>query len=316
MILSIEQLLSLMLGVISYKVQENDYLSVYSFSEEQIKYFEFSEFFLDRCKFQSSITIEFKTGASKISFDYNIVKIGSKDSIDIYVNGKEYKSIKINEIDNKGNIEVLLPNKEKEVCIYYPIDLELAIRNFNIDGDYEVIPPRKEKVLWLGDSITQGYGSDLTSYSYVNVANRILKYEVINQGIGGYYYDYKSLLPLNNFYPDKIIISLGTNQIYSLDIKETIDMFYNRLSELYPNVETIVITPIYRSDVDNALDLVINIRNLIVNKCKNYKNIKIINGLELIPHQEYLFKDKLHPNELGMKIYGENLSKIILENKK
>lgn len=71
---------------------------------------------------------------------------------------------------------------------------------------------KNEKVLWLGDSITQGYGPLRSSCTYVSVANRILNYDIINQGIGGYIYDKNSLMKMEGYEPDKIIVALGTNQ--------------------------------------------------------------------------------------------------------
>lgn len=313
--LSNKTLLKLTHGVISYKEKRNGYISFYSFSEEQIEYFKFNPFFYDRCKFQSSITIEFKTDANKISFDYFISCVGSKDSLDVYVDDNAYQFININDINEKGKLEISLPVGNKKICIYFPIDVEFEIKNFVIEGRYSKVNKRKEKVLWLGDSITQGYGASATSFTYVNVANKTLKYDVVNQGIGGYYYDYKSLMPLQDFYPDKIIISLGTNQIFSTDTKETIENFYNKLAELYPNVKTYVVTPIFRCDHENGLELVENVTELIVEKCKQYENIHIIDGLKLVPHLDYFFLDRLHPNALGMKIYGDNLAKEILKIK-
>ena len=64
--LSNKTLLNLTHGVISYKEKPNGYISFYSFSEEQIEYFKFNPFFYDRCKFQSSITIEFKLTQVKL----------------------------------------------------------------------------------------------------------------------------------------------------------------------------------------------------------------------------------------------------------
>ena len=54
---------------------------------------------------------------------------------------------------------------------------------------------------------------------------------------------------------------------------------------------------------------------MIVEKCNQYENIHIIDGLKLVPHLDYFFLDRLHPNALGMKLYGDNLAKEILKNK-
>ena len=64
-----------------------------------------------------------------------------------------------------------LPEGNKKICIYFPIDVEFEIKNFVIEGRYSKVNKRKEKVLWLGDSITQGYGASVNTgvnNSYLN----------------------------------------------------------------------------------------------------------------------------------------------------
>ena len=130
--LSNKTLLNLTHGVIIYKEKANGYISFYRFSLEQIEYFKFSDFFYDRVQFQASITIQFKTDASKISFNYNIPCVGSKDSLDVYVNDEAYQFININDINNKGKLEINLPKGNKKVCIYLPIDVDFEIKNFTL----------------------------------------------------------------------------------------------------------------------------------------------------------------------------------------
>ena len=43
-----------------------------------------------------------------------------------------------------------------------------------------------------------------------------------------------------------------------------------------------------------------------------YPQIKLVNGLELVPHLEACFSpDVLHPNDFGFQFYGRNLLKEI-----
>ena len=64
----------------------------------------------------------------------------------------------------------------------------MLIRNMEINATFT--PAKKnEKVLWMGDSITQGFGPLRSAHTYVSVANRLLNYDILNQGIGGYVYD-------------------------------------------------------------------------------------------------------------------------------
>ena len=117
-----------------------------------------------------------------------------------------------------------------------------SIRNF--EADKEVAPtPKGPKVLWLGDSITQGYGPLRSACTYVSVANRILNYDIINQGIGGYIYDKKVLMKMEGYTPEKIIVALGTNQ-FKCETMKDIEEYYERLMELYgSSIPVLCITP-------------------------------------------------------------------------
>ena len=117
----------------------------------------------------------------------------------------------VKDLEKEGKIEWELPEGKKSVVIYLPADATVHIKNFEIDAAAQR-PEKNEKVLWLGDSITQGFGPLRSGQTYVCVANRILNYDIINQGIGGYVYDKKSLMKMEGYEPDKIIVALGTNQ--------------------------------------------------------------------------------------------------------
>jgi len=44
-----------------------------------------------------------------------------------------------------------------------------------------------------------------------------------------------------------------------------------------------------------------------------YPNVKVIDGLTLVPHLEEYYLDNLHPNLLGTETYAANLVKEIRE---
>ena len=54
-------------------------------------------------------------------------------------------------------------------------------------------------------------------------------------------------------------------------------------------------------------------KQYLIKTTKKYSNINVIDGSILVPHIEYYFLDNLHPNGLGMDVYGRNLVKKIKE---
>ena len=180
----------------------------------------------------------------------------------------------------------------------------MQIKNFEIDG-YRCVT-KDIKVLWLGDSITQGFGPLRSGHTYVSVANRLLNYDIINQGIGGYVYDKNILMQMGDYKPDKIIIAMGTNQ-FGTETMQDIEEYYERLKAIYADTPVLVVTPIWRGDVENGEPTLISFCNKLKAICEKYSNITIVDGFKLVPHLEEYFLDKLHPNCLGGEIYGRNL---------
>ena len=311
MILTNEKLTKLVHGSIYNVKKENDYMLYYRCNQEQIDHLEkVDKFLYDRTFFHASVTIEFDTNATSFSFKYKVFSVGSLDSFDVYVDGIPYKFISLND-DGEQIVEVVLPEGEKRVVLYFPCDSEAGIKEFAINGDFKNVPRRKETVLCYGDSITHGYGSLKSSITYINACGRKLDWEIINQGIGGYWFDEEYICQTGDSDPDKILVSLGTNQLWSSDKYDRITKFFHRLSEVYSQIPVLVITPIWRGDKEDADDLILDMKNYLFDVCSKYANIKLIDGYTLIPHIEYYFLDLLHPNGLGMEVYGTNLAKKI-----
>jgi len=308
-----EQLKKIYFGAYRYTETKDGYLQSYQFDEEQTEIFKKqSDFWYERCNACNSKTLEFVTKANKVSFDYKMLWIGSKDTVEAYVNGRLVQIHYIKNLKKSGRIEFDLSSKaidskpsEKNVIIYLPADATMGIKNFEIDGKYT--PAVKgEKVLWLGDSITQGYGTFRSSHTYVSVANRSLNYDIINQGVGGYVYDKTILKKMEGYNPDKIIVSLGTNQFGTKSMKD-IKAYYEVLTKLYKGKKILCITPLWRADVPDSIDTLIRFCNKLKDIAKEYKNIKIVDGFEMVPHLPEYYLDLLHPNALGGEIYGRNL---------
>ncbi|MBR4428283.1 MAG: SGNH/GDSL hydrolase family protein, partial [Clostridia bacterium] len=167
------------------------------------------------------------------------------------------------------------------------------------------------KVLWLGDSITQGFGPLRSSCTYVSVANRLLNYDVINQGIGGYVYDKNSLMKMEGYDPDKLIVALGTNQFGTKSMKD-VEEYYETLTGIYGAEKPVLcITPLWRGDVPNGLPTLARFCENVKAIAGKYKNVKIADGFKLVPHLPEYYLDKLHPNCLGAEVYGRNLADTI-----
>ena len=311
MILTNEELKNIYFGAYEFEETADGYLQAFQYSKEQVEYFKGAfEMWYERCTASSAKTLEFTTSATKLSLEYKFIWKCSLDSFELMVDGLITDIAYVKDIADEGTIEWNLPEGEKDVVIYLPSDATVLVRNFTIDADVKRAV-KNEKVLWLGDSITQGYGPLRSSHTYVSVANRLLNYDILNQGIGGYIYDKNSLMKMDGYTPDKIIVALGTNQ-YGDETMTAVEEYYERLIGIYGNEITILcITPLWRGDSVEGIPTLMAYCEKIKKIVSQYKNIRVIEGMKLVPHLPEYFLDNLHPNCLGCEWYGRNLVKEI-----
>ena len=306
--LSIEELKKIYSGVYFFMETEDGYLKACQYSKSQMDYFKGAmEMWYERCDAGSGKTIEFITDATEVSFEYKITWVGSNDTFEIWEDDLATGIVKVEDIADEGRISFRLSDGRKKVALYIPVDATVLIKNFEINSNDFSAVKRGEKVLWLGDSITQGYGPLRSAHTYVNVANRILKYDIINQGIGGYVYDKNSLMKMDGYTPDKIIVSLGTNQ-YETESMSDVEEYYEVLTDIYKDIPILCITPLWRGDNLEGLPTLVRFCENIKDIVKKYNQITVVDGFKMVPHLSEYFLDNLHPNELGAEMYGVNLA--------
>ncbi len=306
-----KELKNIYFGAYSFDETEDGFLMSYQYTKEQMEYFKGAfDFWYDRCKATTAKTLEFSTEATKISFEYKFFWTGSQDSFELCIDGLVTNIEYVKDLPEAGTIKWELPEGQKDIIIYLPADATVGIKNFEIDAAV-TRAVKAEKVLWLGDSITQGYGPLRSAETYVSIANRLLNYDIINQGIGGYVYDKKSLMKMDGYMPEKIIVALGTNQFWSETIKD-VEEYYETLIKLYGNdIPILCISPIWRGDNPDKMDKFIDFCEKVKEIAGKYRNVTVVDGFKLVPHLSEYYIDNLHPNCLGTETYGRNLVEVI-----
>lgn len=307
-----QELQSIYFGAYRFSETADGYLMAHQYTEAQEEYFKHAlDFWYERCNASTAKTLEFVTEATRISFDYQLLWVGSEDSFELCVDGLITDIRYIKNMDRKGTLSFDMPEGEKSVILYLPADALAVIRNFEINAAFR--PAVKgEKVLWLGDSITQGYGPLRSAQTYVSVANRLLNYDIINQGIGGYIYDPKVLVEMPGYRPDKIIAALGTNQ-YGTESMADIEEYYRVITELYKGVPILAITPLWRGDNPEGVPTLMRFCERLKEIIRQYEIVTMVDGWRMVPHLPEYFIDNLHPNPLGTEVYAGNLVRAIRE---
>ena len=302
-----------------YFEQNRGYLIAFKYSKAQLDSMSregFEEFWRERGSFSAGIRIELRTSSDFISFDYK-AHMGTaltdrSNSIDVWVDGTLYSVLHPEK--SVGNIKVDLPKGEKHVSIYFPCDCQFWVKNFTVEGGYKSVKDKGQRVLVIGDSITQGYGSMFSSGSYFNELQRLTGYTMLNQGIGGYRCEVKDLMYVDGFEPDKIVTFLGTNWYDApdcYDYEAETAAFYKKLTELYPNKQILSISPIWRGDDGLEPERFNWCTEIVKQECRKYENITLVDGFTLVPNVLDCFCDKVHPNEYGCLMLATNIYKVM-----
>ncbi len=307
-----------------YFEEKRGYFTPFRYSQAQIEYMADEKYdwgWRMRARFAGGIRFEFKTDSLKIGFDYRASHSHEKaNTFDLYIDGALTSVYKIGE-NLKGRVEFDLPGGNKLVTIYLPVESEVGIKNFTIDGSFKATKDKGQKWLILGDSITQGAGPDIASCAYLHSLCRKTGYNILGQGVGGYRYEPCDLMRVEGFEPDRIIVFLGTNYYDEWQEKngyfyaEAVRDYYATLTKMYPDTPIVSVTPLWRNNEGTDMARLLWCIDTIKKECAKYSNIYVADGFSLVPNVGECFADGVHPNAYGMELLAQNLTKFIKENK-
>jgi hypothetical protein len=124
-------------------------------------------------------------------------------------------------------------------------------------------------------------------------------------------------MKVDGFKPSRIIVFLGTNyydepclELFGYDYEKSTKEFFKKLNELYGELPTLVITPLWRcNDVDYKR--LAWCTELIKSECQKYENIVTVDGFDLVPNVPMCFPDGIHPDAYASELLASNLAKII-----
>ena len=319
-----EQLESILIGAVSVS-EENGVFSLSRFTEKQEAYYkEKSPLDLHRKVFASAgMRLDFLTDADALSFDIYVISASSRTfySFDLYIDGIFCDELYVMNFTRKkeGTVSFPLPEGTHRVTLYFPNLMRTDIADLTAAGASFVKPTeRKTKLLFLGDSITQGYDAYHSSLSYTNRVAHALDADILNQAIGGEVFDADILDENLPFDPETVIVAYGTND-WALKpsfeaLIEAAERFFTRTREIYPQKKMLFISPIWRGKTDGADFPTGSFEQTAkaLSDLAAQKGFLTVDGFRLTPHHPDFFADQyLHPNDLGFAFYAENLLNIL-----
>lgn len=229
---------------------------------------------------------------------------------DCLVNDRLIASSKV----KKGKVSFALGNEDhslQRVEIVFPYMRSVDIRELQLLGCGRCDSVKdREKVLFLGDSITQSADCVHAGKAWPQLLARQWDADYVNQGVCGYIFCPESLEGLDELREEvtRVICGYGTNdwQFASAAKKEfrTKQMrdYFRRLHALFDRQNIYVITPMRRLDekVSRTFYSMEEWRRMIAEEAGKYENVTVIDGSSLMPEDASFFYDGyIHPNDAG-----------------
>ncbi|WP_135550389.1 SGNH/GDSL hydrolase family protein [Paenibacillus cymbidii] len=205
-----------------------------------------------------------------------------------------------------------------KVEVFLPQYAWLTVTDVRLTPGASVAPAEDRpslRLLCLGDSITQGADSRNPAGTYPVRLARLLNAELLNQGVGGHDFDPDSFDPELPYEPDLITIAYGINDWAKDKTAATIaanaTRLLERLTARYSGVPVLLATPIWYSKSGDikASGTVADVRTAIADAVGGFAQVRVVDGLELVPPFEYLYADGLHPTDEGFGHYAAGLYK-------
>ena len=189
-----------------------------------------------------------------------------------------------------------------------------SIRSVEIPDNASVEKPAyRRKMLFLGDSITQGWNAKYDSGSFAYLVSRYFDADSVIQGVGGAFFTPDTVTDIG-FSPDTVIVAYGTNdwnwfptlEKLRAEAGETL----RRIRERYGEADIAVLTPLWREDIEQpkAMGTFSECVSVIREEAERL-GLRVIDGLGLLPPVTDFMADAVHPNDAGFALCALNLIK-------
>lgn len=311
MILTKEQIQSVTFGALEITA-EPDGLHFFKCTEKQRAVYASSKDLSKFSKCTTGISLDFHTNSKTVSFTV------TGPRFELLVDGLLTKvSLEEEEHGSRVMTQQLCGDEHRVTLIFPSHGMAGVLQSVELEDGATITPHTfDKKMLFIGDSLTQGYNSGTDSLSYAwRVANFFNAERVIN-GIGGTVYNPESFEKID-FDPEVVFIAYGTNDYKRFStlqqLHEMAFGFLKQVKAAYADKKVFVILPPYRFDLEEKRPMgsFEDCRMEIQKVCESL-GLKTVDGYKLIPHDQSLFFDVVHPNAVGFSYYAENIIKLLL----
>lgn len=318
MLLDIEAIREITFGAVRIEPHEG-YWRFFRFTPQQEKILD-ERGFSPRQYAAAGIKLDFYSLPGEVSFDFRIFPGSGRRyyAVDALVDGvnvhHHYKET--NTDTDRFLLEI--PAKSKKtvrITIYFPNVAGIELKNVTVPDGTVTPAKRKQKLLMVGDSITQGMDARHPQLSYANLLADAMQAELLNQGIGGDVFCEQNLDPSLPFKPSVVTVAYGVNDWDKKreNLSLAVDCYFKKAAFLYEKIPIFAILPIWckgEEQLKNGLSLE-NVRDRIRDAAAR-NGIDVIETAAFVPCvPDYYYDGCVHPADLGFLFYGQALAKEI-----
>ena len=320
--LNLSQLQAITLGALNIRQEADGFHFDRMTPTQVINFTQAEEEFGPKCEVSSGVRLDFYTDSPILALRWHNAELVCGRTFcyfDVLVDGQllVHSGTMDCTAEPAGDFCVALPEGMHRVQVFFPGLNKMVVAAVTLADGATVMPHRcAKRILFHGDSITQGYDAIFPSGSYANLLARHYDAEILNQAIGGAMFDPAVVQPVGAF--DFVVVGYGTNDWSKKNFADfTADAaaFMARLSVIYGNLPVFVILPIWRGDTDRtdtAGDFM-ECRALL-GRFAASQGFHVVDDYDLVPHDPRLFGDGyLHPTNAGFQLYAQRLIEVIDE---
>lgn len=279
----------------------------------------------DKCLSDSNeqttgIRLIIKTNSSKLAIKAHIQRAWAHQNLllfnssgfDIYQvrNGKQcHLTVIAPEEANNIFVHKIAIEANKEVIIYFPTFNKIIDMEIGVEKGCEIIPlsnyyGNKKKIMFYGNSCTQGASASRSGNAYPNIISRYLFSDILNFSFSGACRGEQAMAKeILKYDMSAIIIDFSRNATNLKEFQERYFAFYKTLRESAFNIPIILIsgfnTPVFNNHIEKTF---LEIK-------KKYNNTFFINLENLFRNlnQSALSADNIHFTDVGMFKLAEKI---------
>lgn len=274
-----------------------------------------------RARGSAGVRIQFRTTARKLSLEVKFDSfVRAYFGFDVSCDGALVKRIAHRTTMESFAFEAELPGDgPRTVTIAFPWQVECTVVSLKLD-DVSMVEPvlcPGEPIVMIGDSITQGFEVACPGESYAARLTEALGKEWYNLSVGGMIMRGEANEGALDYPWDTAVLAYGVNDC-SKEVpidefrQETIRSFKALTSRAGARIFVISPLPWPGCPADLSLQ---EYRDVIIEEAGQFKQITLVNGLDLLENDPRYFADAVHPNVLGMKIIANKLIPLIRGDK-